>query len=497
METFFIKALQLVLSLSLLVVLHELGHFAFARLFKVRVEKFYMFFNPSFSLVRFKKINGKWQVKCFSPNLPEPLKPRLDNEGNEVKDSKGNVIYDPFTDEDRAQLDENDWRKYPETTEWGIGWLPLGGYCKIAGMVDETTDSDALNAPAQPWEYRAKSVWKRLPIITGGVLVNFISALIIYGMILYTWGKEYLPVENAVYGYQYSNVMLKNGFENGDIMLAVDGVQYEQTKDVVEKILIDGKQDVTVLRQGDTVHVLLPEDFAQQALASGEKGLFEPRFPFVIADVAEEGSAFGLLQKGDSVIAVNGEVAYVYQDVVAKLEEHKADSVAITYVRNGEVKTQSVFLTKDGKLGVYMVDPYNNYLKTKQLTYGFWQSIPAGIKLGWDTLVNYVKQFKLVFTKEGAKSLGGFGAIGNMFPAEWNWQVFWTMTAFLSIILAFMNILPIPALDGGYVLFLLYEIITGKKPGDKFLERANTIGLFLLLALVLYANLNDIIRIFL
>lgn len=497
METFLIKALQLVLSLSLLVVLHELGHFAFARLFKVRVEKFYMFFNPSISLVRFKKINGKWQVKWFAPNVPEALKPRLDADGNEIIDSKGNVIYDPFTDEDRAQLDEADWRKYPETTEWGIGWLPLGGYCKIAGMVDETTDSNALNTQAQPWEYRAQSVWKRLPIITGGVLVNFISALIIYAMILYTWGKEYLPVENAVYGYQFTDVMLNNGFENGDVLLAVDGEQYDKEKEFVEKILVDGKQDVTVLRQGDTVHVLLPEDFAQQALASGEKGLFEPRFPFVIADVAKEGSAYGVLQQGDSVIAVNGEKTYVYQDVVAKLAEHKADSVTITYVRSGDVLTSSVCLTDDGKLGVYMVDPFNTYLRTKQLTYGFWESIPAGIQLGWNTLVSYVKQFKLVFTKEGAKSLGGFGAIGSMFPSEWNWQVFWTMTAFLSIILAFMNILPIPALDGGYVLFLLYEIITGKKPGDKFLERANTIGLFILLALVLYANLNDIIRIFL
>ena len=420
-----------------------------------------------------------------------------DADGNEIIDSKGNVIYDPFTDEDRAQLDEADWRKYPETTEWGIGWLPLGGYCKIAGMVDETTDSNALNTQAQPWEYRAQSVWKRLPIITGGVLVNFISALVIYAMILYTWGKEYLPVENAVYGYQFTDVMLNNGFENGDILLAVDGEQYDKEKEFVEKILIDGKQDVTVLRQGDTVHVLLPEDFAQQALASGEKGLFEPRFPFVIADVAKEGSAYGVLQQGDSVIAVNGEKAYAYQDVVAKLAEHKADSVTITYVRSGDVLTSSVWLTDDGKLGVYMVDPFNTYLRTKQLSYGFWESIPAGIQLGWNTLVSYVKQFKLVFTKEGAKSLGGFGAIGSMFPSEWNWQVFWTMTAFLSIILAFMNILPIPALDGGYVLFLLYEIITGKKPGDKFLERANTIGLFILLALVLYANLNDIIRIFL
>lgn len=497
METFWIKTLQLILSLSLLVVLHELGHFAFARLFKVRVEKFYMFFNPSFSLVRFKKINGKWQVKWFAPNVPDALKPRVDDEGNPQKDAKGNVIYDPFNDEDRANLNDEDWRKYPETTEWGIGWLPLGGYCKIAGMVDETTDSQALQTKPQSWEYRAQSVWKRLPIITGGVLVNFLSALVIYAMILFVWGKEYMPVKNAVYGYQYADVMLKNGFENGDQLLAVNGVEYDRKSDFIEKILIDGLQDVTVLRHADTVHVLLPEDFAQQALASGETDLFAPRFPFVVADVAKEGPADGVLQEGDSVVAVNGTPMATYQEIVTNLSALTADSVTISYVRKGEVKTALLHLTEDKKIGVYMLDPYQKYLKLEHITYGFWEAIPAGIQMGWETLVNYVKQFKLVFTKEGAKSLGGFGAIGSLFPAEWNWQVFWNMTAFLSIILAFMNFLPIPALDGGYVLFLIYEIITGKKPGDRFLERANMIGMLLLLALVLYANLNDIIRIFL
>ena len=497
METFFIKALQLVLSLSLLVVLHELGHFAFARLFKVRVEKFYMFFNPSISLVRFKKINGKWQVKWFAPNVPEAMKPRLDENGVEQKDSKGNVIYEPFTDEDRANLDVKDWRKYPETTEWGIGWLPLGGYCRIAGMVDETTDSQALQSTPQAWEYRAQSVWKRLPIITGGVLVNFISALLIYAMILFVWGKEYLPVRNAVYGYQYADVMLKNGCENGDILLAINGVQYDQEKDYIEKILIDGQQELTVLRGGDTIQVLLPEDFAQQALASGETDLLSPRFPFVVAEVATREPADGVLQTGDSLIALNNQPMYAYQDFIAELDKHASDSIHITLVRDGQTITVALHLTDAGKLGVYSVNPYGTYLKLQQIKYGFWQSIPAGIELGWDTLVAYVKQFKLVFTKEGAKSIGGFGAIGNLFPSAWNWQLFWTMTAFLSIILAFMNILPIPALDGGYVLFLLYEIITGRKPGEKFLERANTIGMLLLLALVIYANMNDIIRIFL
>lgn len=496
METFLIKALQLILSLSLLVVLHELGHFAFARLFKVRVEKFYMFFNPRFSIVRFKKVNGHWSVKWFAPNVPESMKPRLDVNGDVVKDANGNVLYDPLTDADRVALSDDDWRKYPETTEWGIGWLPLGGYCKIAGMVDETTDPNALKTDPKPWEYRAQPTWKRLPIITGGVLVNFLSALVIYSMILYTWGQEYLPVENAVYGYQYADVMLDNGFENGDRILTVDGKVYDTKAELVETLVIDNAQHVTVLRGSDTIDIQLPDDFAKRVLATGATDLFVPRYPFVVDNVAAGSAAEGILIAGDSLVAVNNRPATAFQDVSVMLQQHPDDSVDLAFIRNGQLLSASVLLSADGKLGVYTKKPYVYYLQTRRLEYGFWQSIPAGIKLGWDTLTGYVKQFKLVFTKEGAKSLGGFGAIGNMFPQVWNWYAFWSMTALLSIVLAFMNILPIPALDGGYVLFLLYEMITGRKPGDKFLERANTVGLFILLALVLYANLNDLIRAF-
>lgn len=493
MEVFLIKALQLIMSLSLLVVLHELGHFTFARIFKVRVEKFYMFFNPRFSIVRWKKVNGRWQVKWFAPNVEPSMKMRLDADGDPMKDEKGNVLYEPFTDEDRAALDDEDWRKYPENTEWGIGWLPLGGYCSIAGMVDETTDSNNMKSEPQPWEYRALPTWKRLPIILGGVLVNFISALFIYGMILHTWGKEYLPVENAVYGYQYSNTMLENGFENGDRILTVNNVAYETTGEIVQELLVDGAQDVTVLRQNDTVHVLLPEDFAQLVLASGEQDLMAPRFPFVVDQVVEGGAAIGLLMPGDSLVSVNGVTTTAFYDVSKELEGHASDSVHLGLYRQGVLTNVSVLLDANGKLGVYTKNPYL-FLQTKKIEYGFFEAIPAGVELGWNTLVSYVKQFKLVFTKEGAKSIGGFGAIGNLFPSMWDWHAFWMMTAMISIILAFMNILPIPALDGGYVMFLLYEMITGHKPGDKFLERANTIGLFILLALVLYANLNDIFK---
>ena len=255
----------------------------------------------------------------------------------------------------------------------------------------------------------------------------------------------------------------------------------------------NGAQDVTVLRQNDTVHVLLPQDFAQLVLAAGEQDLMAPRFPFVVDQVAEGGAATGLLLPGDSLVSVNGTATTAFYDVSKALEGHASDSVHLELYRQGVLTNVSVLLDANGKLGVYTKNPYT-FLKTKKIEYGFFEAIPAGVELGWNTLVSYVKQFKLVFTKEGAKSIGGFGAIGNLFPSMWDWQTFWMMTAMISIILAFMNILPIPALDGGYVMFLLYEMITGHKPGDKFLERANTIGLFILLALVLYANLNDIFK---
>lgn len=491
MESFLIRALQLILSLSILVVLHELGHFAFARLFKVRVEKFYMFFNPNFSLMRAKKINDKWDVRFFAQNIPANERPKIDAFGKEVVDDKGKPVMEqiPF-----AELPEGDWRKYPEKTEWGIGWLPLGGYCSISGMVDETKYINQMAAEPQPWEYRSRSVWQRLPIIIGGVLVNFILAMVIYSAVLFTWGQEYLPLKNAKYGLHFSKTLIENGFQNGDNILKVNDQPVNHPEDIVEKILIEGKQNVTLLRENQLTELTLPKDFAQKVLAAGEKEFVTVRYPFVIGEIASGSPAEkAKLQKGDSIIGINGKQMTIFQDIANELDENKNTHIDLSYVRNGKVMKSEVQLTENGKLGVGVVSPIK-FIKVNHIQYGFLASIPAGIRLGWDKLTSYVKGFKLVFTKEGSKQLGGFGSIGKMFLPTWDWQVFWTMTALLSVILAFMNFLPIPALDGGYVLFLIYEIITGKKPSDKFLEYAQTFGMLLLFGLLLYANGNDLFK---
>lgn len=491
METFLIRALQLILSLSILVVLHEFGHFTFARLFKVRVDKFYMFFNPRFSLIRAKKINGKWDVKLFAANVPANERPKRDADGDVMVDAKKKPILEPFP---ISELPEGDWRKYPDNTEWGIGWLPLGGYCKIAGMVDESMDLAQMAEEPQHWEYRSRSVWQRLPIIIGGVLVNFILAMVIYSAVLYNWGEEYLPLKNAKYGLQFSKTMQESGFKNGDNIVKIDGQTVEQRSDVIGKILIDGKQTVTVLRDNQLMDFKLPANFAQMILAAGETDLVSIRQPFVIAEVtagmpAEKAN----LQSGDSIVGINGKQLFVFQDIAAELNASRNQQIEINYVRKGQNLFSKIQVDENGKLGV-LPRPYSDFLETKKIEYGFFAAIPAGINLGWETLTSYVKQLKLVFTKEGSKQLGGFGAIGKMFPKAWDWQVFWSMTALLSVILAFMNFLPIPALDGGYVLYLIYEMIVGKKPNDKFMEYAQTTGFFLLMGLLLFANGNDIFK---
>lgn len=488
METFFIRALQLILSLSILVVLHEFGHFAFARLFKVRVEKFYMFFNPNFSLVRAKRINGKWNYRFFAKNIPANERPKLDGDGDAMHDSKGKPIMEKIPE---SELPEGDWRKYPDNTEWGIGWLPLGGYCKISGMVDESMDVTQMNQEPQPWEYRSRSVGQRLPIIIGGVFVNFILAMVIYSAVLYTWGQDYLPLKNAKYGLQFSQVMLDNGFRNGDKILKIDGVAVEQQGDIVEKLLIDGKQNVTVSRDNQKIELTLPVDLAQKVLASKQSNFVAIRTPYVINEVMPGTPAEkAKLMKGDSVVAVNGKQMYIFQDVVAELEASKNTQIQLDYIRKGLPMHSAIQLGDDGKLGISAA--FN--LLTIHTKYGLLESVPAGIKLGWGTLTSYIKQFKLVFTKEGSKQLGGFGSIGKMFPKLWDWETFWRLTALLSVILAFMNFLPIPALDGGYVLFLIYELVTRKKPNDKFLEYAQTVGMMLLFGLLLYANGNDLFK---
>ncbi|MCK9338553.1 MAG: RIP metalloprotease RseP [Bacteroidales bacterium] len=454
------QIIGLILSLSILVFVHELGHYFFARIFKTRVEKFYLFFNPGFSIMRMKKIEGKWKFSFFSTKSPQLFK------------------------------------EHSESTEWGIGWLPLGGYCSIAGMVDETTKAGDLPAEPQPWEFRAKPAWQRLFIIIGGVLVNFVTALILYVAILFTWGDEYIPMQNAKYGLYFSEVAQNEGFKTGDEIVSVDGKTYEKLGDFATSLLVDDVTRVEVLRDNQKDTVYLSGDFAQKVLASGEQAFCQFNFPFIVDSVVNGSVAEkAKLQKNDSLVALNDSTIFSFFEFQSYLQQLKNQPIKLVFCRNNKVDTVQTTLTDEGKLGVYPVS-YVDLLGTKHVDYGFWSSIPNGIQKGFQKLGDYVKSFKLIFTKEGASQLGGFGTIGSIFPKEWDWEIFWNMTAFLSLILAFMNFLPIPALDGGYILFILVEMITRRKPSDKFIGYANTIGFILLFALLIYANGMDILRAF-
>lgn len=472
-----IQAIQLILALSFLVLIHELGHFMFAKLFHVRVEKFYLFFNPKFSIIRFKKFEGKWHVKCFAKN------------------------------------EDEEWSKYTESTEWGIGWLPFGGYCAIAGMVDETHSTEDLAAEPQEWEFRSKPAWQRMFIILGGILVNFVGALVIFSMLLWHWGQDTLSLRNVTSGLYFSEIMVNEGFEQQDRILTINGEEPETLGDAVQALIIEGKRDVVVLRGADTIQLTMSEDLGQRYLAlqndfdkaEREKARADNNYqkqhymlvsewiPCVVDTVLPDNAAYYAgIQKGDSIVAVAGVSTPCYMQMMHELRQHPCDSIRIDYYRDGELHTTIAFLGDQCVLGIAArID-----LQFDHKDYTLGQAIPAGIRYGWDILAMYVKQFRLVFTKEGVQSLGGFGAIGSMFPEAWSWYAFWHMTAFLSIILAFMNFLPIPALDGGYILFLLVEMITRRKPSDKFLERANEIGFWILIALLIFANGNDILRYF-
>lgn len=438
METFLIKAAQLMLSLSILVFIHELGHFFFSRLFKVRVEKFYLFFDPWFSLFKYKPKNSD--------------------------------------------------------TEYGIGWLPLGGYVKIAGMIDESMDKEQMAQPEQPWEFRSKPAWQRLLIMTAGVINNFLLALVIYAMIAFVWGETVLPIKNIGNGIVYGEVAQNAGFRDGDIPLTADGkTLYDFSGETIRAMA--EAHEVEVMRNGEVVKLTLPDDLMLQLIGANQR-FASCRMPVVVQNaVAGYGAAKAGMQEGDSIIAVNGTATPDFTDFTAALGSHMGASADISFVRNGEEMTLPVAVNDKGQIGISLV-PASVFYPTETIYYGFFESIPKGIKKGFNTLAGYVGDFKYVFTKEGANSLGGFGTIGSIFPSTWNWEAFWEMTAFLSIILAFMNILPIPALDGGHVLFLLYEVIARRKPNEKFMEYAQITGMVLLFALLIYANLNDVIRFF-
>ena len=444
METFLIRALQLMMSLSLLVIIHEGGHFFFAKLFKVRVTKFYLFFDPWFSLFKFKPKNSE--------------------------------------------------------TEYGVGWLPLGGYVQIAGMVDETQNSEDLNHPVEDWEFRAKPAWQRLLIMVGGVMMNFLLALFIYSMILFKWGDQYVALQDMTHGMEFNERAEEIGFRDGDILLSADDKPLERF-DVDMLRTITEARTVKVNRQGNEVEIFLPE-ISLLDVAKDYPPFVEPLIPNVVDSVIV-GMPFEQagIRKGDELLAVNGKVISSWNTFLttmgqlkdaAEVESKNKAELTLVYSRAGVRDTVS--LTTDT---LFMVGATSKALadyKVTNLEYSFFESFPAGVSLGVNTLKGYVNDMKYVFTKEGAKSVGGFGTIGSIFPKVWDWHRVWEMTAFLSIILAFMNILPIPALDGGHVLFLLYEIIARRKPSDKFMEYAQMAGMILLFALLIWANFNDVVR---
>lgn len=432
-----IKAAQLLLSLSILIILHELGHFLPAKWFKTRVEKFYLFFDAGFSLFKIKK--GE--------------------------------------------------------TEYGIGWLPLGGYVKIAGMIDESLDNE-LDSEPQPWEFRSKPAWQRLIIMVGGVVVNLIVGFVIYMMLLFVWGQDYVTPRNVYHGFAASPTMEKIGFEDGDQILEIDGEVPFNVLDVNKKIMFYGVSYIKVLHpDGETETLEIPAETDMALFKSGESAFtprsFGPVVDSVFGDMPALEAGF---VKGDSIVSINGESVVYWDDFTEVVNASKNESLLVTVSRNDSIVELSVTPTEEGKVGVSIDLNPEKLAKIDHKDYGFFESIGKGFGHGYNTLYAYVAQFKFVFTKKGSTGIGGFGAIGGLFPGAWNWEAFWSTTAMISIILAFMNILPIPALDGGHVLFLIYEMISGKAPSDKFLTRAQVVGMIILFGLLLYANGLDIYR---
>ena len=456
MDIFLIRLLQFMLAIGLLVLLHEGGHFFFAKLFGVKVDKFYLFFDPSI---------WKWDGSIFK------------------------------------------WKPKNSDTQYGMGWLPLGGYCKIAGMIDESFDTEQMKQPEQPWEFRAKPAWQRLLIMIGGVLVNFLLALFIYSMILFHWGDSYIPVKNMTYGMKFNTEAKALGFQDGDILIGTEKGEFKEFSADLYRDLSEATR-VDLIRDGKKMSLTLPGDLNLLGMLKAEPSFVRPLIPAEVDSVMADSPAAGIgLQQGDKIVAINDKPVDSYNEFVDQLgiledmmtgaktpaDSLKIRTATIVYQRGETNDTVSVTLTPELKLGFFVKTVAGIYEPvTKE--YGFFESFPAGIKYGWNVLAGYVGDMKYVFTADGAKSLGGFGAIGSLFPPMWDWYMFWKMTAFLSIILAFMNILPIPALDGGHVLFLIYEMITRRKPSETFMIRAEYVGFGILILLMVYANLNDILR---
>ena len=434
-----IQILQLLLSLSILVVVHEFGHFAAAKIFKTRVEKFYLFFDPWFSLFKFTY--------------------------------KG--------------------------TEYGMGWLPLGGYVKISGMIDESMDKEQMALPPQPWEFRSKPAWQRLIIMLGGVTMNVVLAIVIYIAMLANYGDEYLPTSEAnKYGVRPDSLAMEMGFLPGDKIMALDGLYVEDFSKIPMNLVLNEVQVVDVIRNGNKIQLRLPEGSLNK-LVHHRNPIFSVRIPFVATKFAESSAAKqGGMQLGDTILGINGMDIKYFNDFREEIQKHKNETVTIAIKRGTDTINLPLQLDESGLLGVYPLGDLTAFFNLSKKDYTLSEAIPAGFTRTWSGIGNYLKQLKLLFSPEvkAYEGVGGFITIGSIFPTYWHWESFWRLTAFLSIMLAIINVLPIPALDGGHVLFLMYEIIARRKPSDKFLERAQVVGMVILFSLLILANGNDVVK---
>ncbi len=435
-----IKILQFLLSLSILVIIHEFGHFIAAKIFKTKVEKFYLFFNPWFSIFKFRM--GE--------------------------------------------------------TEYGLGWLPLGGYVKIAGMIDESMDKEQMKKPPQPWEFRSKPAWQRLIIMLGGVTMNIVLAALIYIFMLITWGEEYLPTDNVRYGIKVDSLAMEIGLRDGDKIVSVDHRHVENFRKITEVIVLDEAKSIQVERDGKVIDVVIPEDFIGKLIKQKSINFIAYRIPFVIDDFTKKSAGRDAgLEVDDRIIALNGKPTEYFRDFFVEIQQHKNQDIVVTVIRSADTLDILAHVPPEGKLGIYNKEE-DYFFEFSKVNYNVFEAIPAGISKAYDGVGSYLKQLRLLFNPEikAYESVGGFITIGNIFPPRWHWQSFWTLTAFLSIMLAILNVLPIPALDGGHVMFLMYEIITRRKPSDKFMEYAQIAGMIILFALLIFANGNDVIRLF-
>ncbi len=493
METFAIKALQLILALAILVIIHEFGHYILARVLGVKVDKFYMFFNPWFSIFKYNPEKGELDVIAWTTEkrAPDPSDPE-DKEKDKVEEIPHQWLK-LKCGKPRPAVDKKGKSTWASTI-YGLGWLPFGGYCAISGMVDETTSSSELPAEPQPWEFRSKPAWKRFLIMVAGVAFNFILAIAIYTGIAMHWGDRMVRFDRAYEGMDFVDELKSAGLQDGDMILTVNGkapaVDYSNFGwDMVQP----GAKVVVLRHHRDTVSITMPADMLERVskLKTSPMAL---RIPVFVQEPQKGGEAekSGILA-GDRIVKVGDTATPSYTEFYPALQANAGKTAPVTVIREGKELTVPIKVSEGGKLGI-ILRPVQDIYEVETVNYPFFPAIVRGTEMGVTQLTNYISSLRILFTKEGASQVGGFGTIGSLFPNQWNWLMFWEITAFLSVILAFMNIIPIPGLDGGYIMFLIWEIVTGRKVPDRYLETANMIGFTFLFLLMIYANANDVIR---